>query len=33
VPDGAEAVLRLPGREDETLVPGIHDRALEGAHA
>jgi alpha-L-rhamnosidase len=33
VPGGAEAVLRLPGRDDETLVPGIHDRILEGVHA
>lgn len=33
VPDGAEAVLRLPGQDDETLTPGIHDRVLERTDA
>jgi len=26
VPDGTEAVLRLPGRDDEMLAPGVHKR-------
>ncbi len=34
VPAGAEAVLRLPGRSDETVGPGIHVRAqVEGVQA
>ena len=28
VPEGAEAVLRLPGHEDETVGPGIHVRLM-----
>jgi alpha-L-rhamnosidase len=30
VPDGAEAVLRLPGLADETVGPGIHRRTTTG---
>jgi hypothetical protein len=26
VPAGAEATLRLPGRDDEVLAPGVHER-------
>jgi alpha-L-rhamnosidase len=34
VPEGAEAVLRLPGRADETVGPGIHVRLMkEGVNA
>ncbi len=33
VPQGSEAVLRLPGRSDETVGPGIHVRATEGSIA
>ena len=34
VPEGAEAVLRLPGLADETLGPGIHVRVMkEGVNA
>jgi alpha-L-rhamnosidase len=28
VPDGTEAVLRLPGRDEETVAPGIHERTM-----
>ncbi len=28
VPDGTEAVLRLPGAADETVAPGIHVRTI-----
>lgn len=31
VPAGAEAVLRLPGRDDEVLAPGTHTREQGGA--
>jgi alpha-L-rhamnosidase len=30
VPEGAEAVLRLPGRPDESVGPGIHARLTTG---
>ena len=30
VPEGTEAVLRLPGRDDETVGAGTHVRALVG---
>ncbi len=33
VPTGAEAVLRLPGCDDEILGPGVHDRATSGVNA
>lgn len=31
VPDGADAVVRLPGAPEETVGPGIHHRTVKGA--
>ncbi|RNB50021.1 alpha-L-rhamnosidase [Agromyces tardus] len=31
VPAGAEATLRLPGRDDEVLAPGVHERVVPHA--